>query len=125
MRRHARYLVEHGAEPHAQRRAAECARQNADQRDADLHGRQEAAGIVGQRQGLRGAAFACLRHLLQPNAAGRHHRHLGHGKKAIQQEQAEQDGNFERNFHDETVRTPRPGGHDARATFIADSRSGI
>ena len=65
----ARDAVEHRAEPHAERGAAEGARQDADQGDADLDGGEELAGIVGQRQRLRGAAPAVLGHLLQPHAA--------------------------------------------------------
>ena len=65
----ARDAVEHRPEAHAERGAAEGAGQDADQGDADLHGRQKPAGIVGQRQRLRGAAPALLGHLLQPDTA--------------------------------------------------------
>ena len=91
----ARDAVEHRAEPHAERGAAEGARQDADQRDADLHRGQEAAGIVGQRQRLRGAAVALLGHVLQPDAAGRHHRHFGQREEAVQQDQTDDDREFE------------------------------
>jgi hypothetical protein len=39
--------------------------------DADLHGGQEALGLLGQRQRLARAALAVLGHLLQPRSCAR------------------------------------------------------
>jgi hypothetical protein len=119
MRRDTGHLVKHRSERRAQRGTAECARQDADERDADLHGRQETAGLIGEGQRMLGARLALGRHLLQPQTARRHHRHFRHGKKAIEQEQHHQDGKVDDDFHRATLKRLREG------TFGPDSRSRI
>jgi hypothetical protein len=90
------------AEPHqplgdraAEARARISAGQDADQRDADLHGRQEPPGIGGKvERGLR-AAMASLDHRLEPRLARRHDRQLRHGENAVQRDQHGNDGDVE------------------------------
>src|SRR3546814_16904419 len=64
--------VEPVAEAVRQRRAAEGAGEDADQGDADLNRRQDAAGLVHQAQGRSGPAAALCGPLAQPAAPRTH-----------------------------------------------------
>jgi hypothetical protein len=66
-----------------QRRAAEYAGQDTDESDSDLDARQKPAGIVEQRQRGHGAAVSFRHKTLQPRPAGGNDRQLGHGEKAV------------------------------------------
>ena len=69
--------------------------EDADQRDADLHGRQEAAGIGGQLERASGAAAAALGHRLQPRLARRDDRQLAHRQHAVERDQREDEDEVE------------------------------
>ena len=70
-----------------QRRAGKCTRQNADQRDADLDGGQETAGIIGKLDGHAGAAAALVGHYPQSRWAGGNHCEFRHGENTIEDRQ--------------------------------------
>ena len=75
--------------------AAEGARDDADQGDADLHRREHAAGIARERQRQARAAAALARQPLQPGRPRRDHGDLGHGEEAVQQHQRQNDEDLE------------------------------
>ena len=75
----------------AQARARIRTRQNPDQGDADLGGRQEFAGVGGERHRRARAALASARHRLQPCFPRRNNRQFGHGENAVQHDQREDD----------------------------------
>jgi hypothetical protein len=66
--------------------------QDADQGDADLHGRQEPRRVLGHGQGQLGALVAAIGEGLEPGLAGRDHRQFGHGEDPVQEERGEDDG---------------------------------
>ena len=70
-----------------QTRARIGARQNADQGDADLHGRQEAAGVGDELPRYLRAAAPALFRRLQPRVARRDDCELGHGEQAVEEDQ--------------------------------------
>jgi hypothetical protein len=74
-----------------ERRFAERAVEDADQGDADLHRREEAARVFVQLDGAGGAAVAIVRHLVQAHALGLHDGEFGQGKHPVQQDQGEDD----------------------------------
>ena len=82
-------------EPRRDRSAEACAgigaRENADQRDADLRRRQDLARVRRQRQRGARAALAAARHRLQPRFARGHDRQFRHGEHAVQNDQREND----------------------------------
>jgi hypothetical protein len=95
-----------------QARARIGAREDADQRDAHLHRRQEAAGIGGElARDLRAAAAALFRRL-QARIAGRNDREFGHGENAVEQDQDRDD------------RDVRPGKGGHRAALMIIGRRG-
>lgn len=71
------------AEFRRQRVAGVNTRENADQGDADLYGREEPVGVFGQFQGLAGACAALPGLHLQIRAAGRYERDLRHGEQPL------------------------------------------
>ena len=75
------------------RRLPVSARQNADQGDADLDGRQEVGRFLRQLQGRPRPPIAPLRPALQPGLAGRHDRQLGHGEQAVEHHEEQNDDN--------------------------------
>ena len=77
------------AEFRRQRVAGVNTRENADQGDADLYGREEPVGVFGQFQGLAGACAALPGLHLQIRAAGRYERDLRHGEQPVEQDQQE------------------------------------
>ncbi|MHC2563818.1 hypothetical protein ACVIVD_005812 [Bradyrhizobium liaoningense] len=83
-------------QPLSERCARECAGEHTDQRDADLHRRQELAGIGGQRQRPLGAAHALGRQQRQPRRTRRDHGQFGHGEQAVDDDQDDDDDEFER-----------------------------
>ena len=82
------------AEFRRQRVAGVNTRENADQGDADLYGREEPVGVFGQFQGLAGACAALPGLHLQIRAAGRYERDLRHGEQPVEQDQQQNDENF-------------------------------
>ena len=117
-------------EARTQRRAGEGARKDADQRDADLHAGQEAAGILGQPDGRRGPLAALVGQQLQPRGAGRDDGQFGHRQKAVDQRQQNDDRNLE--VHglqlspdvpaivlDGHVYSGAPGGHGPRKAQVS------
>ena len=97
--------------------AKACARigagQNADQRDADLHRRQEPARLGGQVERISGARGAGLDHRLQPRLARRDDRQLAHRQHPVQRDQREDQDQVEPGEGKERV------AHN-RFRFIAD-----
>ena len=81
-------------EPQAKRRAGESAGQDADERDADLNGGKEAAGVRSQLEGRRGAADIPLHHALETSRTGRDNCQFGHGKKAVHGNQNDDNRDF-------------------------------
>ncbi len=79
-----------------QRRTAECAGHDADQRNADLNGRQKAARLLGQFQSPLRAHVSVLRALLEQRLARRDHGHLAHGQHAVGENEQENDDDFQR-----------------------------
>ena len=82
------------AEFRRQRVAGVDTRENADQGDADLYGREEPVGVFGQFQGLTGACAALPGLHLQIRAAGRNECDLRHGEQPVEQDQQQNDENF-------------------------------
>ena len=70
-------------QPRHQRRFAERTVENADQRDADLHGRKKTAWMIGQLQGCSCAPATVIGQVLQANPLRGHHRQFRHGENAI------------------------------------------
>jgi hypothetical protein len=86
--------------------------EDADESDADLHGREKAAGIGCQvERGLR-ACLAGLDQRLQPRFPGRHDREFRHGEDAVQRDEQRDDGNVDPWERQQWWR----GGHDVRRT---------
>ena len=81
----------------AERGAGEGAGEHADQRDADLHGRQEAAGIGAELERAAGAAHVPVDHRFQPGRAGRDDRQFGHGEQAVDDDEDDHRADFEIN----------------------------
>ena len=84
-----------GGQPLPQRRAGEGAGQHADQRDADLHGGEEFAGIGGQRQRAARAGDAFFDQRRQPRRPGRHDGQFRHREQAIDDDQDRDDPEFQ------------------------------
>jgi hypothetical protein len=82
------------AKPFGKRGTAENSRQYRAGGHSDLDGGQHARRIVGEREGSLGARLL-LRQTLQVGAARGHYSQLGHGKKAVQNEQRQHDDDFE------------------------------
>ena len=76
-------------QPQSQRGPAECTGQDSHKSDADLHRRQEGAGILCQCQCARGAPASHHRLFLQAGSPGRDDGDLGHRKHAVQSDQGE------------------------------------
>ncbi|MGX1065874.1 hypothetical protein AB7M39_005239 [Bradyrhizobium diazoefficiens] len=83
-------------QPLPERRAGERTREHADQRDADLHRREEFAGIGRQRQRAVGAAHALGGEQREAGRTGRDHGQLGHGEQAVDDDQDDDDDEFDR-----------------------------
>ena len=92
-----------------QRRAAEGTGENADQGDADLHGGEEAAGIVGKPQRSRRAVAALLDELLQPGPPRGHECQFGHREEAVEQDQQDNDRYVEQDAHPDLTETHQGG----------------
>jgi hypothetical protein len=86
----AQHLDQPGGERGGERRLADDAVQDADRRDADLHGRQPLRRVLVQRERSLRAGLAGLVHHLQPRLARGGERHLGHGEEAVEQDQYNQ-----------------------------------
>jgi hypothetical protein len=82
-----RHLLKPRCEPGRESLFAHSSRENRDQRNADLHRRQEPVGSACQIEGNLRAMTAFVRKLLKPRFAGRHNRHLSHYKNAIDDDQ--------------------------------------
>src|SRR3546814_3846987 len=67
--------------------------QHADQRDADLHRRQEAPGVRGELARDLRAPAAALFGRLQPRVARRNDREFGHGENAVEEDEDGDDRN--------------------------------
>ena len=78
----------------AERGAGESARQHADKGDADLHRRQELAGIGAKRQSAAGALDVAIDHRLEASRPGRDDGELGHRQKAVHADEDDHDGDF-------------------------------
>ncbi len=78
-------------QPLAESRLAKRAEQHRDDRDADLHRRQQTRRVGLQFERRYGAGIALGRERLQPRRPRRHQRDLGHREKPVQQDQ-QQDG---------------------------------
>ena len=83
------------AQPLAERRAREGAGKHADQRDADLHGRQEAAGIGAELERAAGAAHVPVDHRLEPGRPGRDDRQLRHREQAVDDDEDDHRADFD------------------------------
>ena len=70
------------------------ASQHADQRDADLHSRQEAPGVGGEQARNLGATAPALLGRLQPRVARRNNGEFGHGENAVEQDEDQDDHNI-------------------------------
>ncbi len=79
-------LLEPAAELVGDRGAAESAREDADQRDSDLHGRKKPAGIGDQPERHARAAVTPAGEIAEPRVARRHDRKLGHRQEAVHQD---------------------------------------
>ena len=66
--------------------------------EADLDGREEPAGMLGEAEGRGGALVALVRHLLQARLACGDDRHLAHGEQALNQDQQQDDQYLERHI---------------------------
>ena len=78
----------------AQGRARKGAREHADERDADLDGGEEAAGIIGQAHRGLGAFAALIAEDFEACGTGGDNRELGHGKQTVDDGQGHDDQNF-------------------------------
>ena len=67
------------------RRAAEGAHEDADERDARLHRGEEPRRVLDEVQGRAGPLVALVGELLEPGAARGDQRGLGHRQEAVQQ----------------------------------------
>ena len=92
--RHAQF-GERVGEAQADGGARKGARQHADQRDADLHGGQELAGVGGQEQGALGAGDATLGHHAQARRPGGHHGQFRHRQQTIENDQGDDKAEFD------------------------------
>jgi hypothetical protein len=84
--RHAPALKD-AVEAFAQGRTRECARQDADQGDADLDGGEKAAWIFGQREGSSRPLSARVAHHLEAGLAGGDNSEFGEGEEAVETNQ--------------------------------------
>jgi hypothetical protein len=86
--------AEGGDDPVGQRpgegRLADDAVEQADRRDANLHRRQPARGVVVQHHCRIGPTIATIHQHLQPGLARRRQAHLGHRKRPVEQDQEHQ-----------------------------------
>ena len=79
--------------------AAEHAREDADQGDADLHGRQEALRVLGQDARPGGAGDPLALQHCKPGAVGRDQGQLAQGERAVQPDQQQDHDQFGGHFH--------------------------
>jgi hypothetical protein len=77
------------------RRLTVGAGQDADQGDADLHGRKETGGMFGEAKGDLGAAIPSVGLALQSGPPRGDHREFGHGEDPVQQNEEQNDGERE------------------------------
>ena len=78
-----------------QRRAAVHARDDPDERDADLHGGEKARGFSRQGHGDAGAGVACLGEFAETRFLRSDESHLRRGKNAVDQDERDNDAQFE------------------------------
>ena len=107
MRRQAKPQRQPIAHRHRQRGTGIGTVDDAHQSDADLHARQEAVRILGQRQRGAGTAGTPFSQSAQPRPPGRDDGEFRHGKKAVEQDQASDDRGVQ----------PGEGGHRLRAHY--------
>ena len=88
-------LPDHPGERRGERRAAECGGDDADEGDADLHGREKGVGRLGELEGETGARVAGIGELAEFGFAGGDDGDLRHGKNTVGDKQGEDDGDLE------------------------------
>ena len=100
------------------RRAAEHARQHANDGDADLHGREKAAGVALQLERHLRAGAAQIGGVLQPRLARRDDRHLGKREEAVDENEQKDDGELQPQHGFLPARGPltRPSPHGERGS---------
>jgi len=79
-----------------QRRTAEYAGQYCDRGQPDLQGREKATRIISKTEGRTRSSMSARREAFQTSAARGHDRKLGHGEKAVQENEQHDHGDFKR-----------------------------